>query len=155
MFLEHLQGQWLHHLPGQPISVPDHPFREAVFPNVQPQPSLAQLEVIPSSPITSHMREEADPHLTATFFQVEVEISKVSHEPSLLQTKQSQLTQPLLIRPVLRTPLLNLQFALLRSFLYLSTSFSIWLGQSGTEETFRREFSFSSMENINGFWPEN
>ena len=37
MFLQHLQGQWLHHLPGQPSPVPDHPFREVVFPNVQPE----------------------------------------------------------------------------------------------------------------------
>jgi len=34
------------HLSGQPIPVPDHPFREVVFPKVQPEPSLAQLEVI-------------------------------------------------------------------------------------------------------------
>ena len=114
-----------------------------------------QHEVIPSSPIASNAGEEPNPHLTTTSFQAAVESDEVSLEPPFLQTKQSQLTQPLLIRPVLRTPLLNLQFALLRSFLYLSTSFSIWLGQSGTEETFRREFSFSSMENINGFWPEN
>ena len=51
---------------GQPIPVPDHPFRKVVFPNVQPEPSLAQLEAIPSSPITSHMREEANPQLTTT-----------------------------------------------------------------------------------------
>ena len=36
-FFEHLQGRWLHHLSGQPIPVPDHPFREVVFPNVQPE----------------------------------------------------------------------------------------------------------------------
>jgi len=34
----------------QPIPVPDHPFREAVFPNIQPEPSLVQVEAIPSSP---------------------------------------------------------------------------------------------------------
>jgi len=38
--------------------VPDHPFREVVFPNVQPEPSLAQFEAIPSSPITSHTRKQ-------------------------------------------------------------------------------------------------
>jgi len=37
--------------------VPDHPFREVVFPNVQPESSLVQLEAIPSSPITSHARD--------------------------------------------------------------------------------------------------
>ena len=47
MFLEHLQGRWLHHLSGQPIPVPDHPFREVVFPNIQPESSLAQLEPFP------------------------------------------------------------------------------------------------------------
>ena len=38
--------------------MPDHPFREVLFPNVQPESSLVQLEAIPSSPITSHTREE-------------------------------------------------------------------------------------------------
>ena len=33
-FLEHLQGQRLHHLSRQPIPVPDHPFRKVVYPNV-------------------------------------------------------------------------------------------------------------------------
>ena len=42
------QGWWLHRLSGQPIPVPDHPFREAVFPNVQPESSLAQLEAMNS-----------------------------------------------------------------------------------------------------------
>ena len=42
------QARWLHHLSGQPIPMPDHPFREVVFPNVQPESSLAQLEAIPS-----------------------------------------------------------------------------------------------------------
>ena len=37
MLLEHLQGQWLHHLPGQPIPVPDCSFREKKNPNIQPE----------------------------------------------------------------------------------------------------------------------
>lgn len=37
MFLKHLQGWWLHQFPGQPIPAPDHSFREAVHPNVQPE----------------------------------------------------------------------------------------------------------------------
>jgi len=84
MFLEHLHGQWLHHLPGQPIPVPDHPFREVVFPNVQPESPLVQLEAIPSSPITSHTREEADPQLTTTSLQVVIESNNVSPEHPLL-----------------------------------------------------------------------
>ena len=46
MFFEHHQARWLHHLSRQPIPVPDHPFREVIFPNVQPEPSLAQLEAM-------------------------------------------------------------------------------------------------------------
>ena len=91
-------------LEWQPIPVPGHPFRQVEFPNVQPESSLAQLEAIPSSPITSHLREEAAPQLTATSLQVVIESNKVSPEPPLLQTEQSQLLQPLLIRPVLQSP---------------------------------------------------
>jgi len=70
--------------PGQPIPVPDYPFREVVFPNVQPESSVAQLEALPSSPITSHPREEADPQLTTTSLQVVIESNKASSEPPLL-----------------------------------------------------------------------
>jgi len=69
--------------------VPDHPFREVVFPNVQPESSLAQLEAIPSSPTTSHPREEADPQLTTTSLQIVIESNKVSPEPpQILQSSR-------------------------------------------------------------------
>jgi len=96
MFLEYLQGWWLHHLPGQLIPVPDHLYGEESFPNVQLESPLAQLDAIPSSPISSYTGKEANPHLTTTSFQV----VKVSPEPPLLQTKQSQFPQLLLVRPV-------------------------------------------------------
>ena len=63
-----------------------------------------QLEAIPSSPVASYTEEEADLHLATTSFQVTVEINTVSLEPPLLQTKQSQLPQLLLITLVLQTP---------------------------------------------------
>ncbi len=63
-----------------------------------------QLEAIPSSPITSYVRKEADPHLTTTSLQVAVEGNNVSPELPLLQTEQSQLPQLLPIRLVLQTP---------------------------------------------------
>jgi len=75
-----------------------------MFPNIQPESSQGQLEAIASSPITSYTREEADPQLTTTSLQVVIESNKVSSEPPLLQTEQSQLLQPLLISPVLQTP---------------------------------------------------
>ena len=78
MFLEHLQGQCLHHLPGQPVPAPDHSLSEELFPNIQAESPLAQLETIPSSPITNYMGEEAYLHLTTSSRYVVV----VSYSPS-------------------------------------------------------------------------
>ena len=69
MFLEHLQVQPLHHLPGQPVPAPDHSVGEEEFPNIQPESPLVQLEAIPSHPIDSYVGEEADLHLTTVSFQ--------------------------------------------------------------------------------------
>ena len=80
MFLEHLQDWWLHHLSGQPIPALDHSLGKVV----QHEFPLAQFEVIPSSPITSIMGEEADTQLTTTSLQVVIESDKVSPEPPLL-----------------------------------------------------------------------
>lgn len=76
--------------------MPQHPFSEEVLPDVQPGPPLAQLEAISSCHITSCLGEEADPHLATPSFQVVIKSRKVSPEP-LLQTKQLQLPQPLLV----------------------------------------------------------
>ena len=65
---------------------------------------LVQLEAIPYSFITSYMREEADPQPTTTSIQVVIESGKVSPEPPLLQTKQPQFPQLLLIRLALQIP---------------------------------------------------
>ena len=51
----------------------------------------------------SYMGEGADPHLTTTSLQVVVEGNKVTPELPLLQTEQSELSQPFLIRLVLQT----------------------------------------------------
>ncbi|KAK4807165.1 hypothetical protein QYF61_024285 [Mycteria americana] len=65
--------------------------------------TLSGLEAISSCPIASYLGEETDPHLSTTSFQVVVESNKVSPQPPLLQAKQSQFPQPLLIRLVLQT----------------------------------------------------
>jgi len=62
---------YLLHLPGQSVPAPDNTHGE-VFPNVQPESPLVQLEPIPSSPIASHTGEEASLYLTTTSFQVAV-----------------------------------------------------------------------------------
>ena len=59
-----------------------------------------QLEAISPCPIACYLGEEIDTHLTTTSFQVVVESDKVSSQPPLLETKQFQFPQPLLIRLV-------------------------------------------------------
>ena len=65
--LRHFQGQWLKNLHVQPIPVPDHSFQED-FPNIQPEPPLAQFEAIPSHPVCYSGGETA-PHLATTPFR--------------------------------------------------------------------------------------
>jgi len=55
MFFEHLQGWGLHHCPGQPGPVPDHSFSEDIFPNIQSEPPLTQLEAISSHSIAGYL----------------------------------------------------------------------------------------------------
>ena len=100
-FFKHLQGWELHHFPAQPVLMPDHSFSKEIFPNIQSKPPLTQLEAIASCPITSYMGEETNTCLTINSFQVVVERDKVSSQPPLLQTKQPQFPQPLLVRLVL------------------------------------------------------
>ena len=78
--------------------MPDHSFTEDIFLNIQPESPLPQLEAVPSSPISSYVEEEADVHLATASSQVALQCNKVSPEPPLLQTEQSQLPQPLLVK---------------------------------------------------------
>ena len=83
---------------------PDHALIE-VFPDIQPKPSLTQLEAVPPCPTACYVGEKADPHLATASFQAAVESVKAFPEPALLQTEQSQFPQPLLMRLVLQSPL--------------------------------------------------
>ena len=87
-------------LPWTAYSNVDHFFSKELFLNIQLKPPLTQLEVIASPPITSYLGEETSTCLTATSFQVAVESNKVPPQPLLLQTKQLQFPQLLLIRLV-------------------------------------------------------
>ena len=62
----------------------------------------AQLQAVSSHSVTCYLGQETNAHLFTASFQVIVE-SKVSPQPPLLQTKQTQLPQLFLIRPVLQT----------------------------------------------------
>jgi len=81
--------------------MPDHSFSKEIFPNIQSKGPLMQLEAIASPPIASYLREEINTCLTTTSFQAAVESNKVSPQPPLLQTKQPQFFQLLLVRLVL------------------------------------------------------
>jgi len=72
-----LQGWRLHHLPGQPVPMPDHSFSKDIFPNIQSEPPLTQLEAIASRPVASYLGEETNTHLTTASSQVVVESNKV------------------------------------------------------------------------------
>jgi len=69
MFLEQLQGRWLHCLPRQPVPLPHCSLWEEIVPNIQPEPPLEQLKAITSYPITSYQGEGADSHLAMISFQ--------------------------------------------------------------------------------------
>ena len=60
--------------------MPDHCSWEEIFPNIQPEPPLAQFEAIPSSPLTRYVGKEADPHLATISLQRVVEIDEVFPE---------------------------------------------------------------------------
>ena len=68
---------------------------------------MVQLKAITSHPATSYWEKRSTPHFAITSLQVAVESNKVPPEPPLLQAKQSQLPQLLLIRPVLQTILVS------------------------------------------------
>jgi len=78
-------------------------FSKEIFHNIQSKSPLVQLEAISSCPITGYPEEETNTHLSTTSFQAVVESNKVSPQPPLLQTKQPQFLQPLLISFVLQT----------------------------------------------------
>lgn len=60
--------------------MPDHPFGEEVFPNIESKPPLAQLEGISSCPVPCYLREVTDPHISTVSFRV-IESDKVPSEP--------------------------------------------------------------------------
>jgi len=66
-----------------------------------------QTEVISSWPMTLYLGEETNTFINITSFQVVVDSGKVPLQPSLLQTKQPQFPQLLLIRLVLRGVVVN------------------------------------------------
>ena len=65
--------------------MPDHSFSKEIFPKIQSEAPLTQLETIASCPIASYLGEETNTHLATASFQVVVGSDKVSPQPPLLQ----------------------------------------------------------------------
>lgn len=51
----------LHHFPGHPAPMLDHPLSEEILPDVQPEAPLVQVETIFSCPVTGFLGAEASP----------------------------------------------------------------------------------------------
>lgn len=64
------------------MSVQNHSFREEIFPSIQPEAPLVQLEAITYHSITVILEKETDLYPATTSFQVAVASDKVSPEPS-------------------------------------------------------------------------
>lgn len=106
--LKCFQGQRLHHVHGQPVwkqpvSKPDCPFLWRNPPWYSVCASPAQPEAVALGHITCHLRKETDALLLLQPpFRGVAGSDEVCPHPLLLQTKQSQSPQQLLIRLVLQ-----------------------------------------------------
>lgn len=73
MPFEHFQEWWFHHLNGQPVTMPDFPFSEEIFPNIQTKFPHVQLKDISYCSVAYYLEEDTKPQITMAFFQVVVE----------------------------------------------------------------------------------
>lgn len=89
MILGHLHEWCPHHLPVQPIPAPDCFFWEEIFPNIQPEPPLAQLEAIASHP--NAVSWERRP--TLTLLQPPFRELKTAMKKGISDTSTKALTQ--------------------------------------------------------------
>ena len=71
----------------------NNPFCKEVFSDIQPKPTLVQLEAISPHPVTY----EINSTLAVRTFQILEESNKVSPQPPLPHTEQPQFLQSLLI----------------------------------------------------------
>ncbi|PKU48777.1 rna-directed dna polymerase from mobile element jockey-like [Limosa lapponica baueri] len=67
----------------------DSPFGEEIFPNIESEPPLAQLEAMSSCPITCYLGEDTDSHLATTSFQVLRELAGELTKPLSIIYQQS------------------------------------------------------------------
>lgn len=93
--LKSFQGSQFHHLPGQLVSMLGHPLCEEILLDILYVP-WHNLRVF-SCVLSHHPKKKTNTLLSAASFLVAVEINEVSPQLTLLQTKQPQILQLLLI----------------------------------------------------------
>jgi len=86
-----------HHLSGQCVPVPHHPYCKNLIPDFQSKSPLFSFEIISSFLITTDPAKESAPFFLLAPLHTLKGPSQVSPEPSLLQPEQPQLSQPVLI----------------------------------------------------------
>lgn len=99
-----LQRKRLHNLFVQPAPVLCHPQCKEVFPHIQMALPVFQFVPIAPYPVAGHQWKESGPILLTPTIDIFVRIDKIPSQSFLLQGKQTQLSQPVLIREMLQTP---------------------------------------------------
>ncbi|KAJ7402779.1 hypothetical protein BTVI_83504 [Pitangus sulphuratus] len=97
MLLELCQAWRCDHFPGESVPVANHPLHEEPFSNIQPKPSLTQLQTIPSGPVTGHYREEISAYPSSSSQEKVADCNEVSPQSPLLQAEQTKCPQLFLI----------------------------------------------------------
>lgn len=82
--LTYFHGQGLHHFPGWPVAMLEHPIHREILPLLKSRPPLTLLEAIFLCSITFHLRKEANILLTATSFENVVQTFEVTPQPPLI-----------------------------------------------------------------------
>lgn len=90
-------------LPQQPLQYLIILSLKKLFPKIQCEPPLEQLEAISSCSIACSLKGGTSPHLATTSFQGVMESNKDPPEPPFVQVKQPQHLQLLLTKLVLQT----------------------------------------------------
>jgi len=91
--LECFQGWSLHYLSGQPVPGFHHPHCKKCLPYIQSKSGLLWFKTITSCPVRTSLAERSALDVLKGCY-------KVSPQPSLLQTEQPQLSQPVLVGEV-------------------------------------------------------
>ena len=101
-FFKRLQGWWLGHLPGRPVPISDHFYSKFLLVSDLNLP-WCNLRPLPLVPLLVTWEKRQTPTCLQPSFRQLYRAVRSPPQPPLLQTKQPQLPQSLLMRRVLQT----------------------------------------------------